>query len=85
MMGSRAALVPRGLGGEQPFMEPITGYRAIWHPGQNRYAIMIRTEKALDTRVAIDSPQEFVAVLAVLNGPEPALAADGSITCSRDS
>ena len=66
-------------------MEPITGYRAIWHPGQNRYAIMIRTETTLDKRVAVDSPEEFVAVLAVLNGPEPALAADGSITCSRDS
>ena len=64
-------------------MEPITGYRAIWHPGQNRYAIMIRTESDTETRVAVDSPQEFIAVLAVLNGPEPALAADGSLTCCR--
>jgi len=66
-------------------MEPITGFRAIWHPGQNRYAILIRTDADNETRVAIDSPQEFVAVLAVLNGPDPAVAADGSITCSRDS
>jgi len=66
-------------------MEPITGFRAIWHPGQNRYAILIRTEADTETRVALDSPQEFVAVLAILNGPEPALAADGSITCSRES
>ena len=66
-------------------MESITGFRAICHPGQNRYAIMIKTAADRETRVAIDSPEEFVAVLAVLSGPEPALAADGSITCCRDS
>ena len=66
-------------------MQPITGYRAIWHPGQNRYAVLIRTGEDNETRVAVDSPQEFVAVLAVLNGPAPALATDGSITCSRES
>jgi hypothetical protein len=65
-------------------MEQIKGFRAIWHPGQNRYAILVTTESNTESRLAIDSPQEFVAVLAVLNGPEPALAADGSVTCCRE-
>ena len=64
-------------------MESITGFRAIWHPGQNRYAITIQTEPGDEKRVAIDSVEEFIAVVTVLNGPNPVLAADGSITCSR--
>ena len=63
-------------------MDAITGYRAIWHPGQNRYAVTIRTDEK-ETRVAVDSVEEFIAIVTVLNGPNPALAVDGSITCSK--
>jgi len=63
--------------------EPITSFRAFWQPGKNTYGIDITTQARGSIRLAIESPDEFVALVAILNGPNPVLWGSGNIQCSR--
>jgi hypothetical protein len=62
---------------------PITNFRAGWHPGRNMFGIQISVQGGPLTQLQIDSPDEFISVLAVLNGPNPILTPDGLIVCQR--
>jgi hypothetical protein len=64
-------------------MVAITNFHAFWHPGQNTFGITIQTEDGQQERLTIETPQEFAAVLAILNGPSPSLSPQGHIICSR--
>jgi len=61
---------------------PITNFRAFWHPGMNTFGIEVIVQGQRHV-LRIDSPQEFIAVLAVLNGPAPTMTPQGHITCER--
>jgi len=63
---------------------PITNFRAFWHPGMNTFGIQISVQGGpLTPPIAINSPEEFISVLAVLNGPNPILTPDSCIVCQR--
>lgn len=64
-------------------MFPITNFQAFWHPGQNTFGITVKVQDGRTLQVSVDSPQEFVAILALLNGPNPALAPNGHVVSSR--
>jgi hypothetical protein len=64
-------------------MDPITSFRAHWHPGQNTFGIEIRTQAGRVGPLPINTAEEFVAVLAVLNGPAPFLTPEGHVVCQR--
>jgi hypothetical protein len=64
-------------------MVAITNFHAFWHPGQNTYGISIQLEGGRQERLTIESSQEFVALLAILNSPSPMLSPQGHIVCSR--
>ena len=61
---------------------PITNFRAFWHPGQNAFGIEVIVN-GRRAQLAINSPEEFIAVLAVLNGPAPTMTPQGHIVCER--
>ena len=61
---------------------PITNFRAFWHPGMNAFGIEVIVQGQRHV-LQLDSPQEFIAVLAVLNGPAPKMTPQGHITCER--
>jgi hypothetical protein len=64
-------------------MNPITNFRAFWHPGTNTFGIDVRVQTGHSLKLAINSPEEFIAVLAVLNGPAPAMTPEGHVVCQR--
>jgi hypothetical protein len=61
----------------------ITNFRAFWHPGTNTFGIAIRVQGGQPINLQINSPEEFTAVLAVLNGPGPVFTAQGHVVCER--
>jgi hypothetical protein len=61
---------------------PITNFRAFWHPGANTFGIEV-VAGGRTVPLAINSPEEFIAVLAVLNGPGPTLTNTGHVVCQR--
>jgi hypothetical protein len=62
-------------------MNPISKYKAYWHPGMNAYGIDVFFQNGQQLRLQIDSPDEFVAVLTLLNGPSPGMTPQGHIVC----
>ena len=64
-------------------MNPITNFRAFWHPGLNTFGIEVRVQTGQSLQLQINSPEEFIAVLAVLNGPAPAMTQQGHVVCLR--
>ena len=54
-------------------MNPITNFRAFWHPGANTFGIEVRVQTGQSMQLQINIAEEFVAVLAMLNGPAPAM------------
>lgn len=64
-------------------MNPITNFRAFWHPGANTFGIDIKVQAGQAFKLAVNDAAEFVAILAVLNGPAPALSPDGHVVCQR--
>lgn len=64
-------------------MNPITNFRAFWHPGQNTFGIEVRLQSGQALQLAINTPEEFTAVLAILNGPGPAMTPQGHVVCQR--
>jgi hypothetical protein len=57
--------------------------RAFWHPGLNAFGIEIRLANAQSVQLQINTPEEFIAVLAVLNGPGPVMTPQGHVVCQR--
>jgi hypothetical protein len=68
---------------EEDAVFPITNYRAFWHPGLNAFGIEIRLADARSVQLQINTPEEFIAVLAVLNGPGPVMTPQGHVVCQR--
>lgn len=68
---------------EEDAVFPITNYRAFWHPGLNAFGIEIRLANAQSVQLQINTPEEFIAVLAVLNGPGPVMTPQGHVVCQR--
>jgi hypothetical protein len=64
-------------------MNPITNFRAFWHPGNNTFGIQIQVQGGQVVNVRTDTPEEFIAILNLLNGPSPALTPQGHIICQR--
>jgi hypothetical protein len=64
-------------------MFPITNFRAFWHPGANTFGISVRLQDGREIDLRPDSPQEFSAILAVLNSPSPVMTPQGHVMCSR--
>ena len=64
-------------------MNPITNFRAFWHPGMNAFGIEVRLQGGQTLKLPINSPEEFTAVLAVLNGPAPAMTPQGYVVCQK--
>jgi len=64
-------------------MVPITNFRAFWHPGMNTFGIQIKLQTGQSLQLQLNSPEEFIAVLTVLNGPAPAMSPQGHIICER--
>ena len=62
-------------------MNPITSYKAFWHPGMNTFGIDVKFQNGQWLRLSIESPDEFVAILAVLNSPSPGMTPQGHIVC----
>jgi hypothetical protein len=62
-------------------MNPITKFKAFWHPGMNAFGIDVFFLNGQSVRLPIESPDEFVAILAVLNSPSPAMTSQGHIVC----
>jgi hypothetical protein len=62
---------------------PITNFRAFWHPGMNTFGIEVIVQGRPPIQLAINTPEEFIAVLAVLNGPAPVLTPQGHVVCQR--
>jgi hypothetical protein len=62
---------------------PITNFQAFWHPGMNTFGITITVQGNASQPLPINSPEEFISVLAVLNGPNPMLNPQGWIVCQR--
>ena len=62
---------------------PIIHYRAFWHPGENTFGIEVTVQGHQPVNLPINSPEEFIAVLAVLNGPSPVMTPQGHIVCQR--
>ena len=60
-------------------MFPIAGFKAFWHPGANTFGIEIRLVDGRSLALQIETPEEFTAVLALLNGPGPTLTQQGHI------
>ncbi len=64
-------------------MNPITNFRAFWHPGQNTFGIEVRLQSGQSVKLDSNSPEEFIAVMAVLNGPAPVMTPQGHVVCQR--
>ena len=64
-------------------MSTIEHFRAFWHPGKDVYGIEIKLQDGRVLRPPITTPVEFVAVLALLNGPHPAMTDEGHIVSQR--
>jgi hypothetical protein len=62
---------------------PITNFRAYWHPGKNAYGIDVRLQDGQELKLAVNTPEEFVAILALLNGPAPAMSYEGHVVSAR--
>jgi hypothetical protein len=63
-------------------MDPITNFQAFWHHGRNVFGITVTTARHSGP-LNVNSPEEFIALLAVLNGPSPVLLPDGRVMCGR--
>ena len=61
---------------------PITNFRAHWHPGMNTFGIEVIVQ-GRTIQLAINTPEEFTAVLAVLKGPNPTLTPQGHVVCQQ--
>jgi hypothetical protein len=68
---------------EEASVIAITNFSAFWHPGQNTFGISIKLQDGRQMQLPINTPEEFIAVLAVLNGPAPALSPQGHVVCAR--
>lgn len=65
-------------------MNPITNFRAFWHPGANTFGIEVKVQTGQTFNLPLNNSDEFVAILAVLNGPAPsAMTPAGHVVCQR--
>jgi len=62
-------------------MIPITNFRDHWQPQTNTFGIEIRLENGQTENVAVPTPEAFIAILSILNGPSPAVAPGNIIVC----
>lgn len=60
---------------------PITQFRAFWNPGNNLFGIQVRVNNGPFVTLPINTPEEFIAVLTVLNGPSPTMGPQGQVEC----
>jgi hypothetical protein len=49
----------------------------------NTFGIEVIVQGRPPIQLAINTPEEFIAVLAVLNGPAPVLTPQGHVVCQR--
>jgi hypothetical protein len=64
-------------------MIPITNFRAHWQPQTNTFGIEIKLQNGQIENVPVPTPEAFIAILSLLNGPSPALAPGNTIVCQR--
>lgn len=64
-------------------MIPITNFRAFWHPGMNAFGIEVRLQTGASLQLKVETPEEFIALLAILNGPAPYMTQQGHVVCQR--
>lgn len=64
-------------------MTPIVNFRAFWHPGHNTYGIQVKLHNGAEVTLPVNTPEEFIALLALLNGPSPAMSDGGHVISQR--
>jgi hypothetical protein len=64
-------------------MIAVTNFRAHWQPQNGAFGIEIKLADGQTMSVPTPSAATFVAILEILNGPNPALFPDGSLVCER--
>lgn len=75
------SIVPSNI--TKNIMNPITNFRAFWHPGANTFGIEVRLQSGQTQNLQPNTPEEFIAILAILNGPMPAMTSQGHVVCQR--
>jgi len=67
--------------------EPITKYRAAWHPKDRTGAIVVSNSKKLSEQMTFDSQSaaEFLAVLQILQGDDDPYWDDGWIRTGKEA